>query len=384
MSATRTRAHRLADRAVIGLFLLLIGLPFAGTLLGLDLMPGGNDLRRRAAFPKFNEGLLSIRKFPRAFEEWFDDHFGFRGPLIRALTTTKVRGLGVSTSFEVLLGRDGWLFYNHQQIGADYDEVRPFTAQELERWRLALETRQRWLRQHGSDYILFLPPNKQTIYPEYLDPHLKPRQASVRLGQLVDYLHQHSTVTVIDVRQQLQEARQHERLYNITDSHWNDRGAFVGYRALAEELVRRFPKSTPFKRSQFEETEHDDRGGDLAGLLDQRNVYREHCLGLKPRFGWRARTSEVPVLYDKTKVKLNFGRPFALEPGDTSLPRCVLLHDSFALALVPMLAEHFQRLAAVWHDGFHRHIILNERPDIVIQELLERKLGFVLPTAFDD
>jgi hypothetical protein len=379
MSATVTRTRRLADRAVIGLFLLLIGLPFAGTLLRLDLMPEGNELRRRAEFPTFTKGLVSIKKFPTAFEDWFNDHFGFRGPLIRALAFAKVRGLGVSTSSNVLLGRDDWLYYNHLQFGSDYEEMRPFTPEELEKWRLALESRQRWLRQHGIDYLVFLPPNKQTIYPEHLDPHLQPQHPSVRLAQLVDYLHQHSTVPVIDVRQQLLDAKQHERVYHVTDSHWNARGAFVGYHALVEELARRFPQIKPMERSQFEEHEVTGRGGDLSALIDLSDVYHEEYLDLTPRFPLRAHQSAVPVLYDHKKLQFPFGQPYALETGDTSLPRCLLLHDSFALALIPMLGEHFQRLATVWHDDFQPDIVLSERPDILIQQLLERKLGFVVP-----
>jgi hypothetical protein len=384
MSATRTRSSRLADRAVIGLFLLLIGLPFAGTLLRLDLMPEGNELRRRAGFPKFDKGLKSIKEFPVGFENWFNDHFGFRGPLIRALSFARVRTLGVSTSPNVLLGQDDWLYYNHLQLGTDYEEMRPFTPEELEKWRLALESRQQWLRQHGSDYLLFLPPNKQTIYPEHLDAHLKPQHLSIRLAQLVDHLRQHSTVPVIDVRQQLLDAKRHERVYHMTDSHWNDRGAFIGYHAVAEELARRFPQIKPFERSQLEESEQDGPGGDLSGLIDLRDFYHERRLLLTPRSPLHAHKSAVPVQYDPEKLDLTFTPPFALETGDTSLPRCVLFHDSFALALMPLLGEHFQRMAAVWHDDFHTDIVLRERPDIVIQQLLERKLGFVKPKAIGE
>ena len=31
----------------------------------------------------------------------------------------------------------------------------------------------------------------------------------------------------------------------MTDSHWNGRGAFIGYRELAEELSHRFPHVKP-------------------------------------------------------------------------------------------------------------------------------------------
>jgi hypothetical protein len=384
MSTVPTRTRRLANRAVIGLFLLVIGLPFVGTLVRLDLMPEGNELRRRAEFPKFENGLASIKQLPRKFDDWFNDHFGLRGPLIRGLSFAKDGALGVSTSPNVLLGRNGWLYYNHAPIGADYEEVRPFTQDELEQWRHVLEQRHQWLRERHIDYLLFLPPNKQTIYPEHLGPELQPRHASGRLAQLVEHLQKHSTVPVIDIRQELLHAKHHERVYHVTDSHWNARGAFIGYHAVAEELARRFPQIKPFERSQFVETETDGKGGDLSGLIDLRDVYHERYLDLVPRFSVRAHRSEVPVQYDKEKLQVSYSPPYALETGDTSLPRCVLFHDSFALAMLPFLAEHFQRLATVWHDDFHPDIVLGEQPDIVIQQLLERKLGFVTPRAIGE
>jgi hypothetical protein len=361
------------------LFLLMIGLPFAGTLLRTDLIFKGKAPGRRARFPELKNGLSSVTSFPRQFEAWFNDHFGFRRPLIHGLSHLRVRALGVSASTNVLLGRHGWLYYNEAQVGTDFDAVRPLTQEELETWRRVLEQRQRWLGQHGSDYLLFLPPNKQTIYPEHLDTRVQPRHASVRLAQLVEHLKRHSTVPVIDVRQELMEAKQRERVYHVTDSHWNARGAFIAYHALAEELAQRFPQINPLGRAQFDDTEVDDRGGDLAGLIDLRDFYHERRLGLSPRYPSRAHKSSVPVIYDPKRLTVPFATPSALETGDTSLPRCVLFHDSFALTLVPMLAEHFQRLATVWDDGFHPDIVLRERPDIVIQQLVERKLGSVIP-----
>jgi hypothetical protein len=65
---------------------------------------------------------------------------------------------------------------------------------------------------------------------------------------------------------------------------------------------------------------------------------------------------------------------------DPNLPRAVLFHDSFAERIwLPALAEHFDRLAYAPTDGFDAQIVEALRPQIVIQQIVERKINRHLP-----
>jgi hypothetical protein len=374
---------RVANRAVIALLLAGISVPLIGTALGLDLMPEGNALRRPVPCPKLAWKWDALRRFPDDFQAFFHNHFGFRGPLIRALSFAKVRGLGASSSINVQLGKNDWLYYNHLPAGSDYQEVRPFSPEELAEWARVLERRQAWLERRHCRYLLFIPPDKQTIYPENVNPALRPRHASGRLDQLLDYLRGHSTVRVVDVRDQLRQARQTMQVYYATDSHWNPRGAFIGYEALAAVLAEWFPQVQPLTRSQFEEQSQIQHGGDLAALLDLRDCYPEERMEWRPKFVCHSQKS--PFAIERPRIAdMPFGPPLATQCSDTALPRAVVFHDSFALALTGWLAEHFQWMVTVWHDDFHQEVVEQQHPDVVIQELLERKLGHVVPNDIAD
>jgi hypothetical protein len=383
MSANRSRPGRLADRAVIALLLVGMGLPLVGTWLGLDLMPEGNELRHLAEYPHLQWTRASLRTFPERYEDYFNDHFGFRGPLIQAHCFAMVRGLGASTAASVMLGNDNWLYFTNQPPGSDHDEARPFTQEELARWARVLERRKEWLARRHCLYLVFIPPDKQTIYPEHVNPNLRARHASGRLDQLLEYLAAHSTVKIVDVRDTLRRAREQEVLYHSTDSHWNARGAFLGYEALMQVLSQWFPEMKPRRRSQFDEVVVTGPGGDLAGMLDLREVYREDYVRLIPRIPLRAQLSPFPVEPPRG-VKMDWGPPGAIENPDTSLPRAVVFHDSFALGFLYLLGEHFHRMVTVWNDGFHQDMVEREHPDVVIHELLERKLGTVGPIDITD
>jgi alginate O-acetyltransferase complex protein AlgJ len=373
----RPRARKIADAAVIALLLGATWLPLVGTTLLGRFRGSANDLRELAALPELRLERRALRAFPAQFEEYWNDHFGFRATLIRCLNVAKVRWLGVSTSPNVLFGRAPWLFYTHVPAGQNYDEVRPFTADELARWQRVLEERQFWLAGRGCKYLLFIPPDKQTIYPEHTDPALRPLHPESRLEQLVRHLRQHSTVPVLDIRAPMREAKARERLYHVTDSHWNDRGAFVGYQHLAADLAEWFPQVRPWPRSAFREVTAEKRG-DLATLIDLSERRPEESLDLVPLKPRRARRSEQGVVWPD-KVEFPMGKPFAMECDDPGLPRAVVFHDSFIIALQPFLSEHFRRTAYLWHDDFHADVVARERPDVVIHQLLERKLGFVVP-----
>jgi hypothetical protein len=62
------------------------------------------------------------------------------------------------------------------------------------------------------------------------------------------------------------------------------------------------------------------------------------------------------------------------EMDDPALPRAVMFHDSFAEPLRPLLAEHFARLACSWQDDFAPAFVERERPQVVLQEMVERLL----------
>jgi hypothetical protein len=369
---------------VIALFVCAIGLPLAGPLLPKKFNIASCDLRPLATLPAWSFRTRALKEFPLRFEGYWNDHFGFRGLLIHALNIAKVRWLHVSTSGHVQLGQSPWLFYTPKPTGMNYDCVRPFTIAELDQWLHVLEHRREWLERRGCRYLLFIPPDKQTIYPEYTDPLYRSSHARSRLDQLLDHLRSHGCrVEVVDIRRPMLEAKEHERLYHRTDSHWNDRGAFVGYQQLAGALGRIFPTIQPLPRSAFRETIEERPGGDLSTMvyLNERN--HEEWLNLLPRSPQRWHDSKEAVVWP-AKGEFPLGKPFATECEDPRLPRAVMFHDSFCLALQPFLSEHFRRIAYVWHDDFHQDVIERERPEVVIQELLERKLTHVVPNDIEE
>ena len=68
-----------------------------------------------------------------------------------------------------------------------------------------------------------------------------------------------------------------------------------------------------------------------------------------------------------------------LEVADPALPKLVMFRDSFGSALVPLLAEHFQRSVFLWQYDFDPAVILQEKPDYVVWLMTSRRLQWFDP-----
>lgn len=360
--------RKIAETLVIVIFLGIISLPLAGKLLPTEGAFALTENRRPAPLPTIRlDGPgwgYSIVSFPRRFERYWNDSFAFRWYLIRAHSLAKL-ALGVSPSPKALVGQDGYLFYAAEQSVDYFRNVKPFTTQELARWREDLEQRRDWLAERGIRYLVVVAPDKETIYPEFMPPALRPVRSESRLDQLLADLHQHSKVEVVDLRPALISAKATGRVYHKTDTHWNDAGALVASREILDRLQSWYPAisdSLPRGMLQTRLT----AGGDLARILALEDRFPEERIDWVPAIPLRARqaTSEATGSVDVS----------IMECDDCMGPDVVMNHDSFNANLAPLLAEHFRRLVLVEGSKIANALIEREKPAIVIQEFVERGL----------
>ena len=373
------RVRRASDAALVVLFLAGLWLPLLGVQLGhhgWDIAAARAENRRMAAVPTLlrlrdahvtsTKGKLkALATFPGQFKYYLSDHFGFRSLLIRLHGTLMVKGLGVTSNPAVILGKDGWLYLGNDGSLEDWRNIDPFTPDELEQWRRMLEARNAFCARLGIPYLFVVAPSKYDIYPEYMPDALTRVGTQCRLDQLLAYLHQkHSPVQVLDLRVALLEARKvGVRLFQRTDTHWNDPGAFVAYGAIMAAVQQKLPNARPLSASDFEPLSTIRPGMDLAGLLGLNDVLQEESLDLRPKVQLR-----LP------HVEQNDVVPITVAPAARGQPSIVMFRDSFMTTVLPFVAQGFGRGVYLWEDGFDRKLVEDERPDIVVQEIAQRKL----------
>ena len=327
---------------------------------GKGQFTSGEENRNFVKLPNLNGSDVNTWiAFSEKFKEYFHDHFGLRKTLVSLQANAKVNWLGVSPSSEVVLGDHQWLFYSGTRAMDNYRSIKPFTNQELDAWLRLYKGRRDWLASQGIEYILVIPPEKHTIYPEYLPRRFTRVGRESRLDQLLAYLQTKSDLRVIDVRPALMRSKANgPDLYFHTDTHWNGHGAFVAYREIMTTVSRLFPKLHPVPEEQAD-LETIPRIGDLSLMLGAA-VPPEMSLMTRP-------SPEVTTFPDRIAYTISQRR------GE-DLPRMVMISDSFGRALADLLSRHFSAALYVAGHQLDGDAIRAAQPNLVMEVSLERWL----------
>ena len=374
-----SRIETLADWVCCGAFALALGVPLFGRALDPDADASTLPEQRTAApLPRSPlEGVDALLAFPSGFEAWVEDHYGFRAELIRGHNLVKLFGFGTSPTDRILMGDDHWVFTTANRAIEAHVGSFELSAQDLEAWSAALEERRAWLEERGVHYLVAFAPGKPTIYPERL-PAALPRAERTPLDQLHEHLRTTTAVDVVDLRGPLRAARgepllietEGDWLYYRLGTHWSDRGAFVAYRELMRAIARVHPGAELPRAESYTRRRTEDPGDSWAERLRMREELVQRHVAFEPLAGHRSRVvleSASERIYERDG------------PGDSSLPRVVLFHDSFGDRLCDFLREGCSRLAARATVDFEPDLIEEQRPDMVIQLMAERRIATYRP-----
>ncbi len=286
---------------------------------------------------------------------------------------------------DALTGKKGWFFLCNDTNGCmeQYQGLRTFSEYDLQNYKRVLEHRKQVYASQGIVYIFAVAPNKETIYPEFLPAEITKSDEGTPFERLRAYMAAHSDFEILDLSLALAAAKPHHRLYHKTDTHWNHIGAYAAYQAIMEKVQLVFPNVTAPSLDAFRLKPQAWKDADLA--VKTKMMYKDgkfvvHSnppapdradpdIFLKPKVR-RAEPSRVG-----THLNVSPTRPsFVYQIDDPKLPRILFYRDSFGTLLMPYLAETCQRLACVWTPTPLFDLNTREKPDLVIQVMVERFL----------
>ncbi|TAJ25352.1 MAG: hypothetical protein EPO68_00135, partial [Planctomycetota bacterium] len=362
-------SRRVADVALIALFAAAICAP----LVDQFARPAAKrsvqvELRQPAPPPRLRFERAALLAFPKSFDLWCGDSFGLRDKLLRSRNALLWFGLRVSPTPQMMLGEGGWVFPTHNRSIDNFRGACPFDAAQLDAWRRELERRRDSFAKLGSRYVYAIVPDKLSVYPEHV-PARYNRVGPSRRAQLVEHLSAHSDLRVLDLLPVLEAARRADgaadSIYFPLGAHWTGRGALAGGMAIVARLHELFPVIQPWSESDFAFEPDPEPGDSWAGRLYMDGLLEQRVRRVVPLRERRARRVEGERLPNRGVTWVN---------QDASLPRAVLLHDSFGPPLIPLLAEHLSFVRAYWAPEVDARVVEELRPDVVIEMFVERAL----------
>ena len=354
---------------VVAFFATLLAFAFFDPLFGRQLHWENRSL---APWP-----ALELRRdwFAR-FDAAFSDRFASRNALIALQHAVAVRGFRSSPVKDVVLGRDGWLYFAGEDghaLDRHFRGVLPFGDDIIRALRDELDRRGQFLAARGIAYIVTVAPDKATIYPEHLPRWMHRMPGPTPLERTVALLRSDDALRFVDLRGPLLAAKKDRQVYYRTDSHWNYLGAIVAYEALMREVQRalgaeRLPAlASPDVPPYVEGV--DRYRGDLARMLGSSTRYDE------PDFAPFGKVLGDPSR--RCARRIDDGKDEGFEVYACARApdlRAVVYRDSMAIPLIPLLSENFRRVVYVSSRKLDPALIKREKPDIVIEEFVERNL----------
>ena len=330
--------------------LLLVATILFG-LLGLVLLPkqgfSENENRALAPLPVPSLSTVLDGRFMKSAGDYVGDHFPLRGFFIT-----------LNTEEQLLLGKrdlagdyasvpaDGGVYFGKN--GHLYEVLLP---DKTGTFRDNADGLAEFAKKSGVSLTILPVPSGSQEQPENLPlsaPNHDQRQEFDELKQAVG-----RSAQVVDLFSQLSLRETGQDYYFKTDHHWNARGAYVGYAALASAMgfpcvpqsgfdFRTVPQ--PFYGTLYSKAVSVGQEADTLTL-----PYAKNAPALTQRVGREEHDGiywdEYLTKKDKYSVYLG-GNPavtVVLNPAAKG-GKLLLLKDSYANAMVPYLAENFSEI----------------------------------------
>ena len=350
-------------KVLIALFLALLLVPSAVWLVfGRSLGGESRENRSLAAFPSVSE--TGAAGLPSAFDAWWNDHLPFKGQLTELHSTIFASLFNTTSDSRVLFGESGWLFYNNDEEDNPVNDIlgrTTFTDAQMQAIAANIRAaRQQWAEK-DVQFVLMVPPNKETIYREYLPDYIR----SIAVPQTrTDILYDYLTASGLDIvypRDELLAGKAFGQLYYKYDTHWNRLGGYVGFSALCAQLGVRLPALSEYTIREADSGYKTDLAA-ILGTQDQSRDDLEYTIDFRPDVSVSSRTDD-------------FGA--TVYTSDAPDARTVLLvHDSYYESMIDYFPRVFGTVISVPRNyadlyGFQA-LIERYGCDVVVMEVVER------------
>lgn len=356
------------------LFIGVLVLPLANSVFKFKEFERTNENRQFRDSIDFN--IQNLDPLPSQINEFFNDNFSFRTPLLEAYHWNKYYTFHISPHPEkTIIGQDGW-FYMAQEELKIYEGKKEFNSEQLQRFDQLWDQRKAFLDSLNITSYWVIGPMKHYVYPEYLPFNVVKKKGKSRVEILTERINKKHPDFIINLLPELKSKKDSSNLYFKLDNHWNRQAGFYVANIILNKINQTYPNIQPALKSDYIWADS------LYYSGFHRDVVGIKSLQERDYFPTPKNEKAKPSSKYNFPVTEGFGYPGEFEKvyrdtNNTSHLKLLVIRDSFADLVLPFLKEPFQESVFIfdgWNYGLNKEIIKTIQPDIVIFLGLETHL----------
>ena len=290
---------------------------------------------------------------------------------------------------QTIVGKDGFLFLGNQ-YAAIVDKTQglyPYKQEEIDLWVDKLKAVQEWYKTKGIQFIFVIAPNKSSVYPEKLPASVVYKEGKTITDDIVRSARKRD-ITLLDLRERLKKSKGQEELYFRTDTHWNNKGASIGFEEAIHFLNTQYEEE--YKLPKYTLRSMRRSSGDLAGFLKIKEILSlKHEKDFAFDFNVSAKVCHGDINLKELIIKAckMTGNPilnifaqdqYMINKNAANLEKLLFIGDSFSTANSKPYNATFGTLWKFHHSRLYGKKLANfiekNQPDIVIYQIVERDL----------
>ncbi|MBR9845052.1 MAG: hypothetical protein GYB35_02575 [Algicola sp.] len=330
---------------------------FFGVLIIPNLVMFLNSDDKKVPMLSFSNFKESIKNF----NSYYTENFGLKPEMLDSYIEFKLNVLNDNPLPDrVLIGEEGWYFLgnHHENLFDDSFGNAPLSQLELEKIKNNIKAINENLASKGIEFHIVVPPNKHRVYAENLPYRM--HQKPTRLEQINAFIKKEIDFEILDLKDTLSEHKSSEILYYKTNTHWNDIAAYIGYHKTLNTIDLDVPKD---HISNYNREYGPIKRGDITEMINIKSD--ENIVYLSKK-----NPSDIMQLKSENH-HLHFRNP-------NGTKKLIMYRDSFSNAWMRFFNSSFGETIYLRGYNIQPNMITNEKPDVVIFEIVERQLTTIL------
>lgn len=208
-----SKLKKIIPISFIVVFAIFLAIPNTGLYRGEKNARLIAQTENRRITPRPTQSLKS-KEFYEQFEKWYQDRLRYRDKAIKRWNKFNL-AIGIIIKENLIFGKNNWLLDKNVC-------TNKFT--EANEKAILIKGLQNYCQENGKDFIIMVPPNKESAYRDYFP------QVIQELYKSPEYWHQQAEnlflingINYLAIAKPIQEQRKKEMhdLYFSDDHHWN-------------------------------------------------------------------------------------------------------------------------------------------------------------------